>query len=197
MSKQKTSDTFKKVIGEKIKSIREKNSETQSKLARKIGLKQNSISKAECGKNSLSIPNLIKLCEHYNISLDYLCRGIESNSTIDNLNRYVDIKYSTIFFDAEYSFPQIEIEKEYFRYLFESANVSRIKNMPDGIKDNWLNEIKNRFQKHSYEKPTDSVSSSADSDSFIIIPQELLFKVDNHSDILRDVQKHFSELNME
>lgn len=197
MSKQKTSDTFKKALGEKIKSIREKNFETQSKLARKIGLKQNSISKAECGKNYLSIPNLIKLCERYNISLDYLCRGIESNSTIDNLNQYVSIKYSTILSDDKYSFPQIEIEKEYFRYLFESANVSRIKNMPEGIKDKWLNEIKNRFQKHSYEKPSDSFSSSADRESFIIIPQELLFKLDNYCDILRDVHKYFSELNME
>lgn len=196
MSKQKNADIFKKSLGEKIKSLREKNNETQAKLARKIGVEQNSISKAECGKNCLSIPNLIKLCEHYNVTLDYLCRDIKSTTVIDNLDKVISIKYSNISFEENYSYPQIEIEKEYFKYLFQTAKVIQIKDIPEEIKNNWLNQIKNRFLKHNYSNQSDNKSSSTERESFAIVPKELLLSLNNHNDVLRDIQKYFYELNL-
>ena len=61
-------------IGKRIRDLREKNGETQNNLADALHCKQNNISKMERGK-SLTSDNLIAIAEHYNVSMDYLCKG--------------------------------------------------------------------------------------------------------------------------
>ena len=66
--------TSPEAIGLRIKELRKKNNETQYDLANAIKCNQNNISKIEKG-GSLTSVNLIAIANHYNVSLDYLCKG--------------------------------------------------------------------------------------------------------------------------
>ena len=59
-------------IGDKIKQLRMKAGLTQIELASKIGTDQPLLTRWENGKKHPSLPNLIKIAEIFNISLDTL-----------------------------------------------------------------------------------------------------------------------------
>ena len=62
---------IKKLLGKRLKTIREANKLTQEELSEKIGLSKNAISLVERGLNFTS-PNLLeKLCQFYNVQPDY------------------------------------------------------------------------------------------------------------------------------
>lgn len=56
----------------KIRDIREDKNIRQTEIADLLGIKQNSYSQIEIGKNNLQVDQLIKLAEFYNTSTDYL-----------------------------------------------------------------------------------------------------------------------------
>lgn len=62
----------KKIFGERLKTLRKQNHETQTQLAALLGVKQAQISGLEVGRYSTTIENLVTICEHYNVSPDYL-----------------------------------------------------------------------------------------------------------------------------
>ena len=57
---------------ERIREIRIKNNETQQQLADLLETTQQVYLKYEKGINEMPIRRIIKLCEHYNLSADYV-----------------------------------------------------------------------------------------------------------------------------
>lgn len=55
------------LLGQKIKEIRKKRGLTQDFLAEKVGIDSKHLSRIECGKNSLSLNLLYKICDVLNI----------------------------------------------------------------------------------------------------------------------------------
>ena len=56
----------------RIKDLREDNEYTQKEIADFLGIRQNSYSQIESGKNNLQIDHLIKLAKLYKTSTDYI-----------------------------------------------------------------------------------------------------------------------------
>ena len=60
------------LFGTRLKCLRKDRGETQKDLADFLGIKQNQIGEMENGRKASTIAKLALLCEHYNISADYL-----------------------------------------------------------------------------------------------------------------------------
>ena len=56
----------------RLKDIREDRDLTQQEIADVLHVKQNTYQQYESGNRQLPIQALIKLCEHYNLSADYI-----------------------------------------------------------------------------------------------------------------------------
>ncbi|MBQ7638210.1 MAG: helix-turn-helix transcriptional regulator [Clostridia bacterium] len=63
---------------EKLRDLREDRDVKQSALAALLGTTQSNYSKYELGRSRLSIDDLKKLCEFYNVSADYIL-GLPEN----------------------------------------------------------------------------------------------------------------------
>ena len=63
-------------IGERIKEIRKLNNLTQTKFAKMIQTTQDSVSLWELGKSYPDIEYVVRICNVFNVSADYLL-GIE------------------------------------------------------------------------------------------------------------------------
>lgn len=70
------------MISNKIKLLREKHSDKQSDLAKKLNITRSSVNAWEMGISLPSTSNIVKIALLYNVSTDYLL-GIEKNSTIN------------------------------------------------------------------------------------------------------------------
>lgn len=62
---------------ERLKSLREDNDLTQSELGKVIGKSQQGYSHIEAGRAELKIEDLIKLCNFYGVSADYIIGRID------------------------------------------------------------------------------------------------------------------------
>lgn len=62
----------KKLFGERLKAIRKQHHESQVTLADLLEIKQSQVSLMESGNNSTTIEKLAIICDHYNVSADYL-----------------------------------------------------------------------------------------------------------------------------
>lgn len=60
------------IFSERLKTLRKEKKLTQKELAEQIGIKQNSYSDWETGKNEPSLENLIKLADLLEVSIDWL-----------------------------------------------------------------------------------------------------------------------------
>ncbi len=56
----------------KIRDLREDNDLTQAQIAKLLGTSQTMYSRYERGANELPIHHLVKLCEIYDVSADYI-----------------------------------------------------------------------------------------------------------------------------
>ena len=56
----------------RLKKLRKVNNEQQKELSEAIGLSQAQISAIESGKQGTSFDKLAAICQHYNVSADYL-----------------------------------------------------------------------------------------------------------------------------
>lgn len=63
-----------------IRDLREDHDLTQEQIAQYLGTSQTMYARYERGANELPIRHLIKLCELYNVSADYIL-GINKSST--------------------------------------------------------------------------------------------------------------------
>lgn len=113
--------TDRKSVGQRIKELRKKNNETQKELADIINSTPNSISKLENGDMGLTFENMLLIAEHFNVSLDYLCKGEGGSNLLETLNKYFSLRYHQISgvdeTDNTYPLPVLSIDRAYFDYL--------------------------------------------------------------------------------
>ncbi len=62
----------KEMFGDRLKKIRLKHGEKQEELGQALGLGKAQVSEMERGKKTTTIEKLALICEHYNVSADYL-----------------------------------------------------------------------------------------------------------------------------
>lgn len=60
------------IFSERLKTLRKEKKLTQKEIAEQIGIKQNSYSDWETGKNEPSLEKLIVLADFFEVSLDWL-----------------------------------------------------------------------------------------------------------------------------
>lgn len=61
-----------KIFGKRLREFRKEKNLTQKELAEQIGIKRNSYSDWETGKNEPSLENLVKLADLFEVPLDWL-----------------------------------------------------------------------------------------------------------------------------
>ncbi len=62
----------KEQYGLRLKNLRKASKETQADLAALLGVKPNQIVEMENGRKTTTFEKLSVICEHYNVSADYL-----------------------------------------------------------------------------------------------------------------------------
>lgn len=62
----------KELFGQRLLAIRKKHHETQPDLATLLDVSKSRISEMENGKNTTTIEKFALICEHYDVSADYL-----------------------------------------------------------------------------------------------------------------------------
>ena len=78
--------------GSRIKNLRKNKSLSQTELAQLMGLTSSAMSAIETGKNKPTADILIKLSDFFNISTDYLLKGIDTEQTIsENEQEILDV----------------------------------------------------------------------------------------------------------
>ncbi|OUQ22973.1 transcriptional regulator [Flavonifractor sp. An135] len=60
------------LFGKRLRALRNQRGEKQQELAEFLGVKPNQISEMENGRKASTFAKLAQLCEHYNVSADYL-----------------------------------------------------------------------------------------------------------------------------
>ena len=62
----------KEIFSQRLFQVRKKNGETQEQLAKFLGVGKSQISEIENGNTYTTLEKLVLICEHYNVSSDYL-----------------------------------------------------------------------------------------------------------------------------
>ena len=62
----------KDLYGLRLKALRKEAKETQADLAAHLGVKPNQIVEMENGRKTTTFEKLAAICQHYNVSADYL-----------------------------------------------------------------------------------------------------------------------------
>lgn len=70
--------------GKRLKDLRMKEGITQDDLSEKIGITKNAYQKIERGANGAKIDTLVRLAEIFNISLDYIVCG-KQTQTVESM----------------------------------------------------------------------------------------------------------------
>lgn len=173
-------------IGLRIKNLREKNGETQKDLARVLDCNQNNISKLESGK-SLTPGNLILIAEHYNVTLDYLCKGEVENELLNILTKYISFSYKHIsslsIMDESAAVPSLQINEALFEYLVQVKNAEEDRDLPEDLKNKWREIEQEKFK---YRVQSDT---NANSISMIPIPENVANKFPDILLLLSSPQK--------
>ncbi len=63
-------------MGERVKELRKALGLSGEKFGEKIGLKRNSLSQIETGKNNLSEQNILAICREFNVNEEWLRTGL-------------------------------------------------------------------------------------------------------------------------
>lgn len=72
-------------MGRRIAEIRKANKITQESLSEILDITPKHVSHVENGTSSLSLKNLIKFCEYFNCSMDYIISGHNNSPILDKL----------------------------------------------------------------------------------------------------------------
>lgn len=88
-----------------LKWLRDEKEENQQDLAELLKVSQSAIGKWERGENEPGIENLIKLADHYNVSIDYLVGRSnikQKHPSIDHLlKEYLTRKFNRVYSDED------------------------------------------------------------------------------------------------
>lgn len=181
-----------KEIGKRIKQLRKKNNnETQAQLALAINVTQDNISKIERGDISLTLEKQLAIAEHYNVSLDYLCLGQDSDTLLSQLFNYLKIEYKSNLSigGLSYNYPLLKINSSIFHYLLQIARAENTASMPDEIRNNWINYELSALKQH--------LNSKTSYIEVVPTPLEFICPDDNKSnwsqlDLLRAIDIEYS-----
>ena len=72
----------KEIFSERLRLLRAEYNERQEDLAKLLGVSQSQITEMERGHKGTSLERLAILCEHYNVSADYLLGLTEERRTL-------------------------------------------------------------------------------------------------------------------
>lgn len=72
-------------IGDRIKLIRDITKITQSQMGNILGISHVQVGHIEKMRNRLTMDSLIKICEHFDISADFILFGKNQSETIEKL----------------------------------------------------------------------------------------------------------------
>lgn len=120
--------------GERIREIRKELGLTLEKFGEKLGVKKNSISQLENGKNSLTDQMTKSICREYNVNYDYLMDG--EGEMFDDL-------------------PQTVLDELCAQYDLDDLDRSLVEmylEMPEQVRDCLKQEIRKRFLKEDTKK---------------------------------------------
>ena len=115
--------------GERIREIRKELGLTLEKFGEKLGVKKNSISQLENGKNSLTNQMTKSICREYNVNYDYLMDG--EGEMFDDL-------------------PQTVLDELCVQYDLDDLDRNLVEmylEMPEQVRDYLKQEIRKRFLK--------------------------------------------------
>ncbi len=77
----------------RLRELRKKAGESQAQLAQSIGVSTNQVSEMEKGTKTTTLERFCAICEHYNVSADYLLgRREEENDTESQVSEIPPIK---------------------------------------------------------------------------------------------------------
>ncbi|WP_297717187.1 helix-turn-helix domain-containing protein [Intestinimonas sp.] len=77
----------------RLRELRKKAGESQAQLAQSIGVSTNQVSEMEKGTKTTTLERFCAICEHYNVSADYLLgRREEENDTESQASEIPPIK---------------------------------------------------------------------------------------------------------
>lgn len=79
------------IYAQRIRELRQHNSLTQPQFADRIGTTKNQISKYELNKEPIPVKHIIKICEEFCVSADWLL-GIDREDTAAELSKYNNIR---------------------------------------------------------------------------------------------------------
>lgn len=181
-----------KAVGERIKSLRKENDETQDDLGKIIGLSQNSISKLESGRTPLALEYQARLANHYNVSHDYLVTGTSIGSILTFLEQYISLDFVPHSVgENHFKYPVLKINKVFFNYLTAMAYAKDTKNIPEKVQKQWIDEVIQLFIKNNVNNDIKSV------EEIVPVPKELIYPDDNkddwkQADLLREMDRLFS-----
>lgn len=183
-------------IGKRLKELRKMLGETQEQLAFEMGLSQITISKMEIGDITLTLHNLLKLADHYNVSLDYLCNGIGDITVLETLKKHVNLTTPNPYKDdINYLiYPLMEFDRSFYEYLIQIYYADN-SHAPNKVKENWYQLATEKFLKQAKKTQTEKFC-------FVPVPQELIYPDDKKSDwkqadLLRETDNYFRNIMKE
>lgn len=165
-----------KTVGERLKELRRKKRLSQEKLANEMNITQKAISNFETNTTPLSMEYIIKFSEYFNVSCDYLIKGLDSRSMLKELCNNISLFYvTTKIGENSFEIPTLSIRSNLFNYLMVSAKIENDKIMPNDIKNAWLErEIENYYSSFKSNENTFM--------KFIPLPEQMIYPDDNKSD---------------
>lgn len=165
-----------KTVGERLKELRRKKRLSQEKLANEMNITQKAISNFETNTTPLSMEYIIKFSEYFNVSCDYLIKGLDSRSMLKELCNNISLFYvTTKIGENSFEIPTLSIRTNLFNYLMVSAKIENDKIMPKDIKNAWLErEIENYYSSFKSNENTFM--------KFIPLPEQMIYPDDNKSD---------------
>lgn len=120
--------------GERVKEVRKALGLTLDKFGVKIGMKKNSISQVENGRNALTEQMAISICREYNVNYDYLING--EGEMFDDL-------------------PQTVLDELCAQYDLDDLDRTLVEmyiEMPEQVRDYLKQEIRKRFLRENTKK---------------------------------------------
>ena len=78
---------FDSELGEKVKLLRKRRNLKQDDLAVALGLSRSQISNLESGRRNLSLKQLEKLCEYFQVDMSYFVMSETTDSCLDLIEK--------------------------------------------------------------------------------------------------------------
>ena len=143
-----------KTLGGRIKMSREAKGETQEQLGDILHLTKDSISKYERNENRPTIETLMKISEHYNVSLDYLFARspniVDPYAILDILENYIPSHSNDKCAFGEITAIGSLMPMNFYKYIYVLGHAKKLSedkkvNIPSEALTAWVESEKKKF----------------------------------------------------